>query len=159
MVPYSSKLRTSAPFSKRPVVDVTFSPPCKNEPLIAGPEPAISKRNGISTPSLTTTDASHNPLSDCAEARDGSAARPITAETNTTSAFLVIPYLMKKTKRPGKRCASRACETAVTCGLRSSYECTPPVDAASRRPEASPATQHARWQQQTTGILINGMIA
>src|SRR6266545_3291623 len=58
--PYSSKLRTRDPFSNVPLVDVTFSSPLKNEPLIAAPVPAISKRNGISF-LLTTTVASHRP--------------------------------------------------------------------------------------------------
>src|SRR4029434_4162934 len=33
LVSYSSKLRTSAPFSKLPVVDVSFSSPLKNDPF------------------------------------------------------------------------------------------------------------------------------
>src|SRR6185369_13121376 len=121
-VPYSSKLRTSAPFSKELVVDVTFSSPLKNDPLMALPDPAISKRNGTSMPPLTTTEASHSPLIDCASTRAGSTARASSPAANTRGIviFIQCSYLSavatvrrRKKQKPGRRCASRACDTTV----------------------------------------------
>src|SRR6476660_5994314 len=76
-VPSSSKLSVSLPRSKDPLVEVVLSSPLKNEPLTLLPEPAISKRNGISSaPLLTATVASQRPLIGWAEALVGQAANP-----------------------------------------------------------------------------------
>src|SRR6185503_19334798 len=46
------------------------------------------------------------------------------------------------------------CDLRCAVLLRRSYECTTSVDAARRRPEASPATQHEHSQQRTTNIPL-----
>jgi hypothetical protein len=101
-VSYSSKLRTSTPFSKLPVVEVSFSSPLKNEPLTAAPPPASSNRNGTSAP-LTITVASQRPAIGCSAARAG-AERIATKADISTKQFCFIRLL--KTKEPGRLCAS-----------------------------------------------------
>src|SRR5436190_9323463 len=85
IVPYSSKLSVSDPFSNEPVVDVTLSSPLKKEPFAADAAPASSIRNGTSMPP-TVTAASHSPAigGACAAMRPGcatSAANAITLST------------------------------------------------------------------------------
>ena len=159
-VPYSSKLRMSAPFSNEPVVDVTFSSPLKNDPLIALPDPAISKRNGTSMPPLTTTEASHSPLIDCASTRAGRAARTSSAATNRRGSVLFIQcsclsavaHCARRTKEKARKavCLPGLRYDCEPVGVPNSYERTTSVDAARCRPEASPATQHEHSQQRTT---------
>src|SRR5438552_3065235 len=121
-------------------------------------------RNGTSTPPLTTTDASHNPESDCAATRDGSRETPSTTDAIVPSYLFVIFRLpayhanarlarrrKQKTKSPGSETPPGP---ANGCDLNRAvfYLCTIPVDAARRRPEASPAQQHEHSQQRTTII-------
>jgi hypothetical protein len=73
-VPSSSKFSVSRPFSSDPLVDVVLSSPLKKDPFTFEPEPDNSNRNGISSaPLLTTTVASHRPLTGCAAACCGNA--------------------------------------------------------------------------------------
>src|SRR5262245_16522410 len=99
--PYSSKFSVSAPFSSVPLVDVTFSSPLKNEPLIAAPLPAISNRNGISS-LFTRTVASQMPASDCAPAADG-VMTPAMAKspTNKAAEFSLINKLLERPAKAG----------------------------------------------------------
>src|SRR5262245_33822798 len=133
--PYSSKLRVSAPFSSVPLVDVTFSSPLKNEPVIAAPLPAISNRNGISS-WFTTTVASQMPASDCAPAADG-VTTPARARspTNKTAEFTFI-NLSLHTKSPGGGVPSGLASGSEPWSLRDGLVRRRPVNSgamASRR--------------------------
>src|SRR6185436_5685513 len=106
-VPYSSKLRTSAPFSSCPVVEVVFSSPLKKDPLTPAPDPDSSIRNGTSTP-LTMMVASQRPLRACARAGAGTVTSARSATTNRID-DLVLMQKLPETQKAREACASRAC--------------------------------------------------
>ena len=144
-VSYSSKLRTRLPFSKLPLVDVSRSTPLKNEPLTSPPLPENSIRNGTST-SLTRTTASHSPLSDCAAAGGTSDASAMTTSDGTTIwRFMKAPQQQKgpESVSPSGPCMSAELKPEPNyVGF--------PVNAAARRPEATPAGQHEHARQRRT---------
>src|SRR5262249_22014504 len=113
-VPYSSKLKVSAPLANCPVVDVTLSSPLKNDPFgvaHAAPPQTISKRKGMSTRTgsapagavLTSTDASHNPAGElCAaesRASPGARLRPIAATNAHAIEVRLFMHMLPKNER------------------------------------------------------------
>ena len=140
--PYSSKLNVSVPFSKVPLVEVTFSSPLKNDPWTPAAAAAISNRNGISIV-LTTTVASHSPASDWAAAA-GSIKSPAAANSRpaTTADLVLITAPAHAAMRANNEKIEKARKASRLPGLQSAEKLTVPSVSLQHEPAAS-------WRKQT----------
>jgi hypothetical protein len=155
-VPYSSA-QVSAPFSNEPVVDVTFSSPLKNDPLMAVPDQRF--RSGTGPDAAVDHDGGIPQSADrLRPTRAGGAAGPA-AQRRTERHCSFIQCSCLSTVAHGAK-ADKAKRKAVRLpGLR--LRLRVPNLTSAQPPwtqrdagRGSPATQHEHSQQRTTNILL-----